>query len=338
MAAGRSLLGGFGGLLGVAGALRRSTARLRKPSFVVICREPWMNRRLCFLCEGALLSAPAAPAASRDVPERDMLLHAVSLLEGCLALAPQQSSAASRQPRTGGGSSCSGAAAASSDMGPALLVSLQPGVESALRWHMRLNQLLPWFAAEGLATAALLAEGRRSVQGGCVPAQQVAARALWLRALLAPEIDTGEPHHPFCEVSRANESQAAAVQSRPARTSTHAACRGGCSMRACQCFYCHAVAHFVFASLLSPFLKLPDPVPCSRRAALSPKALRSKGAFLEVLSSMEAQGAVVGIPGACGSEAGLRLASMGAHTLFLALRGWLLKSFRRGHACAGSSD
>ena len=84
-------------------------------------------------------------------------------------------------------------------------------MEAALRWHMRLNQLLPWLAPEGLITCALLAEatqqpgpgddscnGRssgssRSECGGAfVPVEAVLRRALWLRQLLGPEIDTGE--------------------------------------------------------------------------------------------------------------------------------------------------
>jgi hypothetical protein len=68
------------------------------------------------------------------------------------------------------------------------VLRLQGGVEAALLQHSRINQLMPWFAAEGLVMAALLAASHGQ-QG--VSAAELFDSAAFLRCVLAPEIDTG---------------------------------------------------------------------------------------------------------------------------------------------------
>ncbi|KAL4853904.1 Glycerol-3-phosphate acyltransferase [Chlorella vulgaris] len=67
------------------------------------------------------------------------------------------------------------------------VLRLQGGVEAALLQHSRINQLMPWFAAEALVMAPLLAasHGQQSVS-----AAELFESAAFLRCVLAPEIDT----------------------------------------------------------------------------------------------------------------------------------------------------
>lgn len=117
-------------------------------------------------------------APSRLSLRRAQLLHLVNLLPEWLAV-----DVASR-----------------SDTDHATVRAL-PGWEAALCFHWRLNQLLPWFAAEALVAcaaeaAAAAAEESVAANGkriGPSCREAVLESAAWLRRLLAPEIDTGAP-------------------------------------------------------------------------------------------------------------------------------------------------
>ncbi|GAB4821238.1 hypothetical protein N2152v2_008284 [Parachlorella kessleri] len=144
-------------------------------------------------------AAVMRPGSAQGTGVHDMLVRAVGLLKGCLTLTRLPA-----QPSTAG--THAGSSTARSDAG-SWVVQQQGGVEATLRWHMRLNQLLPWLAPEGLVTAGLLAEacqhtgegdrsraGRSSGWSDCggafVPVEAVLRRTQWLRQLLGPEIDT----------------------------------------------------------------------------------------------------------------------------------------------------
>jgi hypothetical protein len=105
--------------------------------------------------------------------QQQLLLHLAGMLPRCC----------STVAGAGNGSAGSGQQAEP-------LLQLEGGVEAVLLQHSRLNQLLPWFAAEGLVMAALMAATGRQGQGGVVVVE-VLESAAWLRRLLAPEIDTG---------------------------------------------------------------------------------------------------------------------------------------------------
>lgn len=123
---------------------------------------------------GAAVMRLPRDAAGAGGTQQQLLLHLASMLPQCCsvgllaAAAPQANGR--RQPAE-----------------PVL--RLQPGVHATLLQHSRLNQLLPWFAAEGLVVTAALAAERAAT--GATPAAVLDAGA-WLRCILAPEIDTGE--------------------------------------------------------------------------------------------------------------------------------------------------
>ena len=99
----------------------------------------------------------ALPVQHRDAHVRRL----GTLLEGCVTAAPAE--------------------------GGQVLI-LATGAQARLRQHMRLNQLLPWLAAEGLVTAAMLACS--GPNRGPAAMEDVVQSALWLRYFLGPEIDS----------------------------------------------------------------------------------------------------------------------------------------------------
>eukprot|EP00887_Chlorella_sp_A99_P000016 scaffold16.g16.t1 len=66
------------------------------------------------------------------------------------------------------------------------VLALARGWEARLRQHMRLNQLLPWLAPEGLVAAALLACAAAGQRAGV---DEVLEGAAWLRRFLVQEMD-----------------------------------------------------------------------------------------------------------------------------------------------------
>ena len=109
------------------------------------------------------------PLETDGMPRREQLLvHLAGTLSRCCVLGAPQNG-------------CSDDAHATLRLGT--------GAEARLLQHMRLNQLLPWFAAEGLVVASLLAATCEHGQRG-VPTAALLEAAAWLRHVLAPEIDT----------------------------------------------------------------------------------------------------------------------------------------------------
>lgn len=136
---------------------------------------------------GSFASAASSGSSSAEEGERvreRLLLHAAGMLASCCSVS--RSSGAGRQQ---------------------VRLRLERGAQATLLQHSRLNQLLPWLAAEGLLVAALL--GAQARQSGCaggglataggaaagsvaVGEPEVLESAAWLRCMLAPEVDTGK--------------------------------------------------------------------------------------------------------------------------------------------------